>query len=275
MAIHPTAIVEDGAVLGAGVEIGPFCVVGRDVRLGDGVRLLSHVVVSGKTVIGERTVIYPQAVIGGEAQIANHVSPDARLEIGSGNVFREGVTISLGSKVGHGLTKVGNNCFLMGNSHIGHDCIVGNNVTFSNGVLLGGHFDVGDGAIFGGNAAAQQFGRVGRYAFISGMSGVSTDVIPYGIAIGLHVRLGGLNLVGLRRRKIPRANIHALRAAYRAIFLEGNASIQQNTREIQASGKWAGVPEVEEVIAFILTDAKRGITPARRRGGVDDSGEED
>ena len=274
MAVHPTAIVEDGAILGAGVEVGPYCLVGREVRLGDGVRLLSHVVVGGKTTIGERTVIYPQAVIGGEAQIYNNNAPDARLEIGSGNVFREGVTINLGSKSGRGVTKVGNNCFLMINSHIGHDCNVGNNVTFANGVLLAGHFDVGDGAIFGGNAAAQQFGRVGRYAFISGLSGVSTDVIPYGMAIGLHVRLGGLNLIGLRRRKIPRENIHALRAAYRAIFLEGQWSIQENAREIQATGKWNGIPEVDEVIAFILADAKRPITPARKRGGDDDDGEE-
>jgi UDP-N-acetylglucosamine acyltransferase len=186
--------------------------------------------------------------------------------------LREGVTISLGSKIGHGVTKIGNNCFLMANSHVGHDCTVGNNVIFANGVLLAGHFEVGDGAIFGGNAAAQQFGRVGRYAFISGLSGISTDVIPYGMAIGLHVRLGGLNLVGLRRRKIPRENIHALRAAYRAIFLEGQGSIQDNARDVQAAGKWKGVSEVEEVIAFILADAKRPITPARKRG--DDDGED-
>jgi UDP-N-acetylglucosamine acyltransferase len=272
MAVHPTAIVEDGASLGAGVEIGPYCIVGSDVRLGDGVRLLSHAVVTGKTTVGARTVIHPNAVIGGEAQITNNDAPDARLEIGSGNTFREGVTISLGSKKGRGLTKVGDNCFLMANSHVGHDCHVGSNVTFANGVMLGGHFDVGDGVIMGGNAAAQQFGRIGRYAFISGLSGLTTDVIPYGIAIGLHVRLGGLNLVGLRRRKIPRENIHALRAAYRAIFLEGKDSIQENAREVQAAGRWNGIAEVDEVIAFILADAKRPITPARKRGG---DGEED
>jgi UDP-N-acetylglucosamine acyltransferase len=274
MAVHPTAIVEDGAVLGAGVEIGPFCIVGRDVRLDDGVRLLSQVIVSGKTVIGARTVIHPHAVIGGEAQIYNNDAPDARLEIGSGNTLREGVTINLGSKKGRGITKVGDNCYFMAGSHVGHDCHVGNNVTLANGAMLGGHFDVGDGVIMGGLAAAQQFGRVGRYAFISGLSGISTDVIPYGIAIGLHVRLGGLNLIGLRRRKIPRENIHALRAAYRAIFLEGKGSIQENAREAQASGKWTGMAEVEEVIAFILADAKRPITPARRRGGDEDSGED-
>lgn len=275
MAVHPTSIVEDGAKLGAGVEIGPYCMVGPDVQLGDGVRLLSHVVVSGKTTIGERTVVHPQAVIGGEAQIINNDAPEARLEIGSGNTFREGVTIGLGSRRGRGVTKVGNNCFLMGNSHIGHDCHVGSNVTFSNGVLLAGHVDVGDGAILGGNAACQQFSRIGRYAFVSGLSGVVSDIIPYGIAIGLHAQLGGLNLVGLRRRKVARANIHAVRAVYRAIFLEGRGGIKDNAREAEASGKWKGFAEAEEVIAFILAPAKRAIASGRRHGSGDDSGDED
>jgi len=270
MAVHPTAIVEDGAVLGAGVDIGPYSIVGREAKLGDGVRLLSHAVVTGKTSIGSGTVIHPHAVIGGEAQIHDNNAPDARLEIGSGNVLREGVTISLGSRKGRGITRLGNNCFLMAGSHIGHDCNVGNNVTLANGVVLGGHFDVGDGVIMGGLAAAQQFGRVGRYAFISGLSGISTDVIPYGIAIGLHVRLGGLNLVGLRRRKIPRPNIHALRAAYRAIFLEGKGSIHENARAIKGANKWPEFPEVQEVLDFITADAKRPICPARKRGDSDE-----
>jgi UDP-N-acetylglucosamine acyltransferase len=266
MAIHPTAIVEDGAKLGAGVEIGPYCTVGRDVTLGDGVRLISHAVVCGKTSIGARTTIHPHAVLGGEAQIFNNHAPDARLEIGSGNTLREGVTISAGSARGHNLTKLGDNCFLMVGSHIGHDCVVGNNVTLANGVVIGGHFEIGDGVIMGGLAAAQQFGRVGKYAFISGLSGISTDVIPYGIAIGLHVRLGGLNLIGLRRRKIPRENIHAMRAAYRTIFLQGG-SIHEHARH--AAEKWAGVAEVREITDFILADAKRPICPARKRGTDD------
>lgn len=270
MAVHPTAIVEDGARLGAGVEIGPYSIVGRDVVLGDGVHLLSHAIVSGKTSVGANTIIHPHAVIGGEAQIQKNNAPDARLEIGSGNVFREGVTISQGSAKGHNLTKIGDNNYLMAGSHIGHDCIVGNNVTLANGVVIGGHFEIGDGVIMGGLAAAQQFGRVGRYAFVSGLSGISTDVIPYGMAIGLHVRLGGLNIIGLRRRNIPRPNIHALRAAYRAIFIDGLGSIQDNARAAEAFGKWKGIPEVEEVIGFILADAKRPITPARRRGQADE-----
>jgi UDP-N-acetylglucosamine acyltransferase len=266
MKIHPTAIVEDGASLADDVEIGPYCVVGPSAVLGRGVKLLSHVVVSGHTQIGAGTIIHPHAALGGEAQMKKKNRDDMRLRVGQDNIIREGVTISVGSEAGGGVTTVGDRCYLMAYSHIGHDSQVANDVTLSNGVQLGGHVTIGDGVIMGGLAAMQQFGRVGRYAFISGLSGVSTDVIPYGIAIGLHVRLGGLNLVGLRRRNIPRANIHALRAAYRAIFEEGRGSIHDNARAI--ADRWPDVPEVQEVIAFILADAKRPICPARRRGNA-------
>jgi UDP-N-acetylglucosamine acyltransferase len=228
------------------------------------VRLLSHVVIAGNTKIGARTIIHPQAALGGPAQTRGWKPSDERLIIGEDNIIREGVTISRGSHLASGVTTVGDNNYLMAQCHIGHDCHFGNGVTLSNGVQLGGHVEVGDGVIMGGLAAAQQFSRIGRYSFISGLSGVSTDVIPYGIAIGLHVRLGGLNLVGLRRRKIPRANIHALRAAFRAIFIDGKHSIHDNARAVQ--DKWPDVPEVNEVIGFILADAKRPICPARRRG---------
>jgi UDP-N-acetylglucosamine acyltransferase len=270
MAVHPTALVEDGATLGAGVEIGPFCIVDRTAVLGEGVRLLSHVVVGPRTTIGARTIVYPQAVLGGEAQIKGNDSPDARLEIGSDTVLREGVTISLGSKRGHNLTRVGDRCFLMAFSHVGHDCHIGDEVTVANGTVFGGHCDVGDGVIMGGLAAVQQFARIGRAAFISGLSGVSTDVIPFGMAIGLHVRLGGLNLIGMKRRGIPRANIHALRAAFRAMFKEWSGSIQDNAA--RAREQWGEVPEVKEVLDFIQADAKRPIAPARR--GREDDGED-
>ena len=268
MAIHPTALVEDGAKLGAGVEIGPFCTVDKTASLGEGVRLLSHVVVGPRTTIGARTVIHPQSVIGGGAQIKADDSPEARLEVGSDCVLREGVTLSLGSKRGHNLTKLGDRCFLMGFTHVGHDCHVGNDVTLANGTVIGGHSTIGDGVIMGGLAAVQQFARVGRYAFISGLSGVSTDVIPYGIAIGLHVRLGGLNLIGMRRRKVPRANIHAARACFRAIFKDGTGSIHENARAVQ--DRFADAPEAKEIVDFILAGAKRPIAPARHARDEDE-----
>lgn len=264
MTIHPTAIVEDGARLADGVEIGPFCRISAGAELGEGVRLLSHVVIAGNTRIGPRSIVHPQAVLGGEAQIRKAVAPEATLEIGADNVIREGVTITAGSRKGGGATVVGDRGYFMAYSHLGHDCRVGNDVTLSNGAQIAGHVAIGDGAILGGLAAAQQFSRIGKYAFISGLSGVSTDVIPYGIAIGLHVRLGGLNLVGLRRRGIPRANIHALRAAFRDIFHGSGGRIQD--RAHQAGQKWPDVPEVQDVVQFILADPKRPICPARVRG---------
>jgi UDP-N-acetylglucosamine acyltransferase len=268
MAIHPTALIEDGARLAPDVEVGPYCVIGRSVALGEGVALQSHVVVRGNTEIGARTTVYSHAVLGGDAQMRTHNPSPERLVIGVDNVIREGVTISCGSHAGRGTTQIGDRNYFMAGSHVGHDCIVGNDVTLANGAQLGGHVQVGDGVNMGGLSAAQQFGRIGRYAFVSGLSGVTTDIIPYGIAIGLHVRLGGLNLVGLRRRKIPRENIHALRAAYRAIFLDWDGSIQENAK--RAESQWGKVPEVAEVIAFILADAKRPICPARRKGADSD-----
>lgn len=267
MSIHPTAVVEDGARIGAGAEVGPFCIVGCHAVLGDGVRLLSHVVISGHTAIGEKTIVHPQVVLGGEGQIRGNDFPDGRLVIGSGNVIREGVTISVGSKKGGGVTTIGDNCYFMAYSHMGHDCHVGDNVTLANGVQLAGHMEIGDGVIMGGLAAGQQFSRVGQYAFISGLSGISTDVIPYGMAIGLHVRLGGLNLIGLRRRKIPRERIHALRAAFREIFVMGG-SIHANADA--AASKWPDMPEVQDVVRFIRAKPNRPITPARRRVEMDD-----
>ena len=264
MAVHPTAIVEDGAALGAGVEIGPFCIVGRDVRLGDGVRLLSHAVVTGNTVIGPRCVIHPNAVLGGESQIHHNDATGTRLVVGEDTVIRESVTFSLGSAKGHRVTEVGARGFFMAYSHIGHDCRVGNDVTFANGAQLAGHVDIGDGVILGGLAAVQQFGRIGRGAMLGGISGCNLDIIPYGIAFGTHAKLTGLNLVGLKRRGIPRANIHALRAAFRAIFHATEGSIADRARKARET--WPDIAEVQEIVDFIVAPAKRPICPARTRG---------
>jgi UDP-N-acetylglucosamine acyltransferase len=261
MAAHPTAIVEDGAELADGVEVGPYCIVGSHVRLSEGVRLGSHVVIRGHTEIGQRTVVHAQAVLGGDAQIRNDSAPEAKLIVGCDNVIREGVTISVGSRKGAGITRLGDRNYLMAYSHLGHDCLIGDDVTLSNGVQLGGHVEVGNGVILGGLAAAQQFSRIGQYAFVSGLSGVSADIIPYGMALGLHARLGGLNLIGLRRRGISRANIHALRAAFRSIFVEKQGTLEERAR--RAAERWQNVPEVQDVTAFILSDSKRPIAPAR------------
>lgn len=261
--IHPTALVEDGASLSDGVEIGPFCIVRGGAVLREQVRLSSHVVVEGETEIGERTVVHSHAVLGGDAQIRKHDPRGMRLRIGADNVIREAVTISTGSRGGRGITTVGDRCYLMAGCHVAHDCMVGNDVTLSNAVQLAGHVQIGDGVIMGGLSAIQQFGRVGRYAFVSGVSGAAADVIPYGCVIGTHARLYGLNLVGLRRRNVARENIHALRAAYHLIFESASGTIHENAA--RAGEAWPGMPEVQEMVNFILADAKRPICPARRR----------
>jgi UDP-N-acetylglucosamine acyltransferase len=271
MTVHPTAIIEDGANLGAGVEVGPYCTIGPHVVLHENVRLLSHVIIRGHTEIGAQTIIYAHAVLGGEAQMHKHNPPDMRLSIGAHNIIREAVTMSTGSAAGHSITRVGDHGYFMAGCHVAHDCIVGNNVTLSNGVQLAGHVQVGEGVIMGGLSAIQQFGRIGRYAFVSGVTGVVADVIPYGSVLGTHALLHGLNLVGLRRRRVPRQSIHALRAAYRLIFHTGTGAIHDNAR--RAGEQWPDIAEVQDVVSFILADAKRPICPARKRGRATDESE--
>lgn len=268
MNVHPSALVEDGAALGDGVEVGPFCLVRRGAVLGEGVRLLSHAIVGGTTKVGARTIVHSHAVLGGDAQIRGLGPAGTALEIGADCVIREHVTMSCGSPKGGGITHVGDRGYFMAYSHIAHDCHIGDGVTFANGVQLGGHVHIGDGANFGGLSAVQQFGRVGRYAFVGGVSGINEDVIPYGMAIGSRAKLTGLNLVGLKRRNIARPNIHALRGAFRAIFLDETGTIAYRAR--RAAERWPDMAEVQEVVAFILADAKRPICTARRRGAQAD-----
>lgn len=270
MAIHPTAIVENGARLADKVEVGPFCIVRAGAQLGEGVSLHSHVVIGGTTQIGPRTVVHAHAVLGGDAQIRGADPAGTSLKIGADNVIREGVTMSAGSARSTSTTIVGDRGYFMAYSHVAHDCCIGNDVTFANGVQMAGHVEIGDGVIFGGLSAIQQFGRVGRYAFIGGVTGVNEDVIPYGMAIGERAQLTGLNLVGLKRRGIPRANIHALRGAFRRIFYETDGSLEDRAKRAQE--QYPDMPEVAEVAAFILADAKRPICRARLRGPAPDEG---
>jgi UDP-N-acetylglucosamine acyltransferase len=266
MTVHPTSVVEDGAVLGADVEIGPFCHVGPRVVLGDGVRLRSHVSVTGITKVGAACDLYPGVVLGGDGQIRNNDFADGRLEIGPDCVLREMVSMNVGSRKGGGLTSVGSHGYFMANSHVGHDCHVGDQVTFANSVALGGHVEIGDGVIFGGLAAVQQFCRVGKGAMVGGLTGVNRDVIPYAMAFGDHVELAGLNLIGLKRRGLPRDTINAMRATFREVFYGSGGSLA--TRARAARARFAGVAEVAEMTDFILADAKQELCLARRRGEV-------
>lgn len=259
-AIHPTAIVHDGAKLGAGVEIGPYSIVGPDVILGDGVRLLSHVCVEGVTELGEGCVLHAFSRLGGDPQHLSHKGEKTKLIVGARNVIREGVTFNTGTAGGTGVTTVGDDGLFMAGSHVAHDCVVGNNVVFANNATIGGHVDVGDFVFMGGLAAAHQFSRIGRYAFIGGVSAVTKDVIPFGSVWGVHAHLEGLNLVGLKRRGFPRETINDLRAAYRMLFAN-EGTFQERLEDV--ARVFAGAEQVMEIVNFIRADANRPLCQPR------------
>jgi UDP-N-acetylglucosamine acyltransferase len=263
--IHPAAVVDPAARLGAGVTIGPFCVVGPEVELGDGVELKSHVAIWGRTSIGAGTRVFPFASLGHEPQDLKFKGEASRLEIGANCTIREGVTMNPGTEGGGLLTKVGDNCTFLANSHVAHDCIVGNAVVFSNNVMLAGHCRVGNYVIIGGGAGIHQFVRIGDHAFIGGLAGLENDLIPYGMALGNRAALAGLNIIGLRRRNFTREQIHELRRAYRLLFAP-EGTLKERVEDVAL--EFDHLPLVHEILDFIRAGGDRAIcTPRETRPG--------
>ena len=263
--IDPTARIEAGAAIGEGAQIGPYCTIGPHVAIGDGCRLVAHVNVTGHTTIGPRTVIHPFASRGSPPQSFSYRGGPTCLTVGADCDIRENVTMNTGTEDDHGLTQVGNNCFLMVGTHIGHDCTVGNNVVFANNTMLGGHVSVGDKVVFGGNVAVRQFVRIGEGAMIVGMSGVRADVIPFGMAQGPLAFLVGLNVVGMRRRGLSKADIHGVRDAYRDLFF-GEGEFRARIERVAAAH--ASNALVNRMFEFIRA-GKRPLTMAINRGEAD------
>ncbi len=259
-AIHATAVIEDGAEIAENVTIGPYCVVGAKVRLMPGVRLHSHVVLSGITTIGENTEIYPFASIGAAPQHIKYAGEDTRLEIGRNCVIREYATANPGTVAGGGLTRVGDGCMLMMGAHVAHDCRLGEGVMLINNATLGGHCVIGEYAIIGGLSAIHQFVRIGEYAFVGGMAAVVKDVIPYGMVLGDRAYLGGLNIVGMKRRDMPRQQIHALRNAYRRLFT-GEGTLKDHIDEVAEA--FAGDDNVQRIVKFLRAGGDRSVTTPR------------
>lgn len=260
--IHPTAIVSAKAQLGAHVEIGPFCIIGDEVKIGDGTILKSHVVIEGNTRIGKNNLIFPFASIGLEPQDLKFKGEKSRVEIGDNNKIREHVTIHLGTQDGAMLTKIGSNCLLMVAVHIAHDCIVGDHVILANNATLAGHVEVGDYAVIGGLSAIHQFVRIGQGAMIGGMSGVESDVIPYGTVMGERASLAGLNLIGMKRRGLPREEIHALRNFFKEIFSE-NKNGNFSNRVDEVAKNFEG-EIVQEVAAFVKAESARSFCQPKK-----------
>ncbi|WP_159951223.1 acyl-ACP--UDP-N-acetylglucosamine O-acyltransferase [Rhizobium sp. 18065] len=255
--IHPMAVVENGAQIGENVRIGPFCHVGPRVTLGANVELVSNAVVTGLTEIGRGCRIYPMAVIGGVSQSLHEAGEDSRLVVGENCTMREGVTMNAGTVGGGGITSIGDNCHLLTNSHVAHDCILGNDIILSNNVMLAGHVRIEDRAILSGGCAVHQFTRIGRQAFIGGLSAVAYDVIPYGILNGNPGVLGGLNVVGMTRAGIERSVIHTVRRAYKQIF-EGEGSARKNAEAIR--DEYLECPQVIEILDFIAAESDRALS---------------
>ena len=257
--IHPLAVVDPAARIGAGCSVGPFCVVGPDVVLAEGVRLHSHVVVSGDTQVGAGTEVFPFAVIGGIPQDLKYTGEKTSLRIGARNRIREHVTINLGTAGGGGVTRIGDDGLFMAGCHIAHDVQIGDRVIVVNSSAVAGHCVIEDDVIIGGLCGIHQWVRIGRGAIIGAVTMVTHDVIPHGLVQGPRGQLDGLNLVGLKRKGVDRADINALRAAFQALK-DGEGAFQDRARRLQAE---ADSPFVREMVDFILGATDRQfLTPS-------------
>ncbi|HXH01472.1 MAG TPA: acyl-ACP--UDP-N-acetylglucosamine O-acyltransferase [Xanthomonadaceae bacterium] len=220
--VHPTAVVDPTALLGADVEIGAFCVIGAEVEIGPGSRIGPHCVIDGPCRIGRDNRIHAHAAIGGDAQDKKFRGERAELVIGDRNSIREFVTINRGTAEGGGITRIGDDNWILAYTHIAHDCQVGDHVVFSNNATLAGHVTIGDHVILSGFTGVHQFCRIGAHAFIGMGALVNGDVPPYVmVATEGYSRPRGINTEGLKRRGFDAARIAAIKRAYRAVYMGG------------------------------------------------------
>ena len=253
--IHKTAIIDPKAKIASTVDIGPYTVIGPNVEIDDNTVIQSHVSIVGHTIIGKNNKIYPFASIGNDPQDMKYKGEKTKLLIGDNNIIREYSTINPGTTQGGGITRVGSNNLIMISAHIAHDCIVGSNIVIANSAAIAGHAQIDDFVVIGGNCGIQQFVRIGKMAMIGGMTGVSRDVIPYGLSTGNRNFLNGINVVGLRRSKVPNKDIISLTDAYKSIFKTEN--LTENLSRL--NGQFKENSLVNEVIEFINKDKKRPI----------------
>jgi len=256
MAIHPTAIVEAGARVDPTCEVGPFAWIGPHVRMGPGCTVAPHGIVTGRTTLGARNRVFSSAVVGGIPQDLKYRGEPTETVIGDDNTFREFVTINAGTVQDKGVTRIGNGCLFMANSHVGHDCVVGDGAIIANSVALAGHVVLEDHVHFGGLSAAHQFSRVGRLAFIGGMTGVAMDVAPYCMVNGARGELTGLNVIGLQRAGMSEDQVGRVKQAFKVYF---RSSLQAAEALAQLKDELGQHPEVAHLITFI-EGSKRGIT---------------
>ncbi len=248
--IHPQAIVEEGAKIGAEVVIGPFCIIGSDVEIGDRTVLHSHIVVKGHTKIGCDNQIFQFASIGEANQDLKYNGEPTKTIIGDRNRIRESVTIHRGTVQGCGVTRIGDDNLLMINAHIAHDCQIKNRCILANNATLAGHVELDDFVIVGGMSAIHQFVVVGAHVMLGGGSMVSQDVPPYVMAQGNHAQPFGVNLEGLKRRGFDKPALHAIRNVYKLIYRSGK-TLDEVIPEIER------IAETEASVSFFLSFFKR------------------
>ena len=255
--IHPTALVDPQSECDEEVEIGPYSVIEKNVFIGKGTWIGPHVVIREGTRIGKRCRIYQFSSIGEAPQAFAYKGEKTSLLIGDDNIVREYVTLHRGTVHGGGKTTIGNNNYFMAYSHVAHDCQIGNQVVLANGATLAGHILIEDHAIIGGLSAIHQFCQIGTHAFISGLTGVSLDILPYMLASGSRAKLFGLNLVGLKRHHFSEGTLKALKKAYRTFFRSG-LTMEKAIKRIEED-EISQTAEVQHLLHFIQR-SKRGIS---------------
>ena len=254
--IHPTAIINNKTKISNDVEIGPYCIIGPDVELGSKTKLHSHVSIIGNTKIGANNEIFPFVSIGTDPQDLKYKGEKNSIIIGNNNKFREYVNINPGTEQGGTVTKIGNNNLLMVYCHVAHDCNLGDNIVLANNVQVGGHVTIDNYAIVGGSCAIHQYSRIGQLAMIGGMTGVLSDVIPYGLSLGNRNYLAGLNLIGLRRANINNKDIKLMQNFYEFIFKNDNFRINlENIDKDMKKNKY-----IKVIIDFLNSNKKRPIS---------------
>ena len=252
--IHPTAIVHDGAELGADVEIGPFAIVGENCHVGDGCVIAARVTLERNVILGQGVKVGIGTVLGGDPQDLKFKDELTTVEIGDGTTIREYTTINRGTTQSY-KTTVGKGCFIMSYVHLAHDCHIGDGVILVNSVQLAGHVTVGDRAIIAGQSAAHQFVKIGQYAFVGGCSRISQDVPPYIKAVGNPIKLYGLNSVGLQRNNFPEEVVRELKRAYRLFF---RSELNVTQAKERAATELKPFPEVQELLRFV-EESGRGV----------------
>ncbi len=252
--VHATAILHPGAQLAQGVSIGAYSIIGEHVVMGEGTWVGPHVVIEGHTRLGRNNRIYQFASIGAPPQDKKYAGEPTVVEIGNGNTIREGVTINRGTAEDTGVTRIGDDNWLMGSVHIAHDCHVGDKTIMANYTGLAGHVEVGDWAILGGATVVHQYVNIGAHSFTSMGTYLAQDLPPYVMAAGNMAKPFGINSEGLRRRGFTAEAIASIKQAYRALYRSG-LGLEEAKRKLQAIA--ASSPEVGMLLEF-LERSKRG-----------------